>query len=159
MWQRLLIGIFLAAIAYYVIKYFSNESFMDSIPDIAPPIRESSVQYVTGHVSSGGPSPPNISPPPSMPSVMASPPEARDPYDTTHEDIDSPEQLRFPERSFSPGLVPEQTNNHVMSGVAGTSSNTPQAIQNFSPELVTNGGAFFGAVSANEDENPNYSSF
>jgi|UniRef100_A0A6C0HE53 hypothetical protein len=159
MWQRLLIGIFLAATAYYVIKFFSNETFMDSVPEQAPPIRESSAQYVTGPVSSAGPSHPNIAPPPSMPPVMSASPEARDPYDTTYEDIHAPEQLRYPERSFSPGIVPHQTENNVANGLAGTTSNTSQAIQTFSPEFVTNGGTFFGAVSANEDENPNYSAF
>ena len=158
MWQRLLFGILLAFAAYFVIQYFSNESFI-SFAGLAPatavyePIPRGDLK-----VSSGGPNPPNASPP-QMPPNVSPPPEASDPYDATHEGIDAPEQLRFPERSFSPGVLPTQTVNHENSGLAGPVGESSQAIQQFSPELITNGGNFFGSVTANEDENPNYSSF
>jgi hypothetical protein len=154
MWHRLLFGILLAITAYYVVMYFSTENFT---PTKATPVYE---QEPRGNmtVSSSGPNPPNVSPPP-MPSEMSPSPEARDPYDTTVEDADAPEQLRYPERSFSPGLIAKETENNVNAGLAGNPSNSPQAIQQFSSEMVTNGGAFFGSVSANEDESPNYSAF
>ena len=155
MWQRLLFGILLAVAAYCVIQYFSNESFMTFAPAAAveEPVPRKELQ-----VSPGGPNPPNAAPP-QMVARVAPPPEANDPYDGTHEDADAPEQLRYPERSFSPGVLPTQTVNHENSGLAGPVGESSQAIQQFSPEFVTNGGSFFGSVTANEDENPNYSSF
>lgn len=155
MWHRLLFGILLAVVAYYVVKHFSNEDF---VPGKATPVYEPESKG-TMIVSPSGPNSPNVSPPPNMHSQMTPPPEARDPYDTTVEDADAPEQLRFPERSFSPGLIAKETENNVNAGLAGNVSNSPQAIQQFDSEMVTNGATFFGSVSANEDENPNYSAF
>jgi len=149
MLKRFLIGIFLVLAAYYTLKYFSIDSFIS----VSEP-----VSYGEMTVSSAGPNSPNVSPPP-MPRNISPSPEANDPYDSTVQHADSPEQLRFPERSFSPGLVPDETENRVNAGVAGKLANTPQAVQEFSSESITNGGNFFGTVSANEDENPNYSSF
>jgi hypothetical protein len=94
-----------------------------------------------------------------MPPEMSPQPEAVDPYDTQVQNADSPEQLRFPERSFSPGIIPKETDNHLNAGLSGSLANTPQSIQQYSPEFVGNGGKFFGEVSALEDENPNYSAF
>ena len=155
MWIRLLFGIFLVAVAYYVLQYFFVDDFT---PGKASPVYEP-VSYGEHTVSSGGPSPPTASPPPNMPSDISSQPEASDPYDTQVQPTDAPEQLRFPERSFSPGILPKEIDNNMNAGLSGKLANTPQSVQEFTPEFVGNGGAFFGEVSAMEDENPNYSAF
>jgi len=149
MLNRFLIGIFLVLLAYGIINYFSVDTFVS----ISEPVSRGDID-----VSSGGPSSPNVSPPP-MPTYISPQPEASDPYDTVDSSANAPEQLRFPERSFSPGVMAVETENRVAAGVAGKLANTPQAVQEFSSESITNGGTFFGTVSATEDENPNYSSF
>ena len=163
MWQRLLFGILLAVAAYYVIQYFSNEGFVGfsygtSRNSQGAMIKE---QPSRGNfqVSSGGPNSPAASPSRNMPSQASRPPEASDPYDAVNEEADAPEQMRFPERSFSPGVIPKETVNHENAGLAGPVGESSQAFQQFSPESITNGGAFFGTVTAVEDENPNYSAF
>jgi hypothetical protein len=67
--------------------------------------------------------------------------------------------LRYPERSFGPGIVPDQTQLAESAGIAGPVGESSQAFQQFSPEFVSNGGAFFGDVAPMELENPNYSAF
>lgn len=153
MWQRLLFGILLAVGAYFVVQHFSKEGFEEATV-IQEPRPRGKMQ-----VASGGPSPPNMAPPSTMPSNLSPPPEASDPYVETSQEADAPENLRFPERSFGPGLVPQQTAAHQLSGMSGNASESSQAVHQFNPELVTNGGAFFGSVTAVEDENPNYSAF
>lgn len=153
MWQRLLFGILLAVGAYFVVQYLSTEPFEEQVV-VEEPKPRGDMQ-----VSSGGTASPNVAPPRAMTGQMAPPPEASDPYSETSEDVDASENLRFPERSFGPGLVPQQTATHQMSGMAGNASESAQAVHQFNPELVTNGGAFFGSVTAVEDENPNYSAF
>ena len=164
MWPRLLLGILLAAAAYFVIQYFSSESFTnwDSItetPGYAPPIREP-MPRGDMNVSAGGPNPPNVAAPMDMPATMGSSPDASDPYDVTSEDADAPEHLRHPERSFSPGIVPETGAIAIAGGLASRETgSSSQALQTFNPEFIQNGGSFFGTVSAFEDENPNYTAF
>jgi len=155
MLKRVLFGLFLAGLAYYVITKFITDEF---IPGGAPAIYEP-VPRGDHTVVSSGPSPPNASPPPTMPPDISPNPEAVDPYDTQVEAADAPEQLRFPERSFSPGIIPKEVDNHVNSGVSGSLANTPQSVQSFSPEFIGNGGKFFGEVSALENDSPNYSAF
>jgi len=154
MWQRLLFGILLAVGAYFVVQYFSKEAFGAEAPMIEEPRPRGDMQ-----VSGGGSASPNVAPPRAMTGEMSPPPEANDPYSESSQEADAPENLRFPERSFGPGLVPQQTAAHLMSGMAGNASESSQAVHQFNPELVTNGGAFFGSVTAVEDENPNYSAF
>jgi hypothetical protein len=163
MWQRLVLGFLLAIAAFFVVRYFSPETFInwDSVigkNQYAPMIREPQPRG-DASVSSAGPNPPNIAPLPTMPARVAPPPEASDPYDETSDDANAPERIRNPERSFGPGIVPQQTAIATGSGIAGPVAESSQAFQHFGPELVSNGGNFFGTVSALEDENPNYSAF
>ena len=155
MWKRLVFGLFLVSIAYCVIKYFLIDDFT---PGKAGPVYEPE-SYGSHTVSSGGPMSPNSSPPIKMPPEISQAPEASDPYEKESKDADAPEQLRFPERSFSPGIMPKETDNNLNAGLSGPLANTPQSVHQFSPEFIGNGGTFFGEVSALEDENPNYSAF
>ena len=164
MWTRIILGIALALAAYFVVRYFSSEEFTnwDSVietPGYAPPIREP-IPRGDMSVSASGPNPPNAAAPATMPATLGSSPTASDPYSETAEDADAPENLRHPERSFSPGIVPETGAIAVAGGTASvTTASSPQAIQTFNPEFIQNGGTFFGTVSAFEDENPNYTAF
>lgn len=163
MWQRLVLGFILAIAAYFVVRMFNSETFTnyDSVyetPSYAAPIRQ---QIPRGdmNMAPGGPNPPNVAAPSTMPATMAPPPTASDPYDVTADDANAPERITHPERSFSPGIIPEQTAIAESSGLAGEVKSSSQAFQTFSPEFVQNGGAFFGSVGAFEDENPNYTAF
>lgn len=159
MWQRLLFGLLLVALAYFVIQYFnSNEDFDESVPAFAPTLREPK-PHGDRNLSSGGPNPPNQAPPQGMDITVSPQPVAKDPYDSSMEPADAPEQMRYPERSFGPGKIPEQTGFQSESGIGGQADSSSQAFQQFSPEFVSNGGNFFGTVSPLEDENPNYSAF
>jgi len=163
MWQRLLLGFLLAIGAYCVVKYFSKEGFVGWIVKNEVQAQGTMVQEPMPRgdliVASGGPNSPNAAPPVSMPPSVSPSPEASDPYDETSELADASESLRNPERSFGPGIVPEQTAIASASGIAGPVATSSQAFQTFGPELVSNGGSFFGSVSALEEENPNYSAF
>lgn len=90
-----------------------------------------------------------------QPKVRASPPKEEVPFDkdeSTYESAQIPERLRHPERSFSPGLVNDETGSAVASGVASYSAGvTRKAEQAFGPEFVQNGGQFMGGVTANDD--------
>ncbi len=162
MWQRLLTGLFLAALAYAVVRYFSSsENFVSpraETPAFAPRIREP-IPRGDMNLSAGGPNPPNVAAPTNMPPTIAPEPDAADPYQVTTESAHAPENLRHPERSFGPGVIAEQVNTNVQAGLANSPAESSQAFQMFSPEFVQNGGTFFGTVSALEDENPNYSAF
>jgi hypothetical protein len=163
MWQRIGIGFLLAIMAYFVIRYFSNETFVNwtsvvAHPASAPSIREPPTQG-SMVVAPGGPNPPNAAPPKVSGIQRIPPPEANDPMSETVEDANAPENLRHPERSFSAGVIPEQTQIAADAGLTGPAVASAQAFQQFSPEYIQNGGAFFGTVSANEMENPNYSAF
>lgn len=163
MWQRIILGLLLAAAAYAVVQYFSNERFSNWGSSIETPgrgpARFEPIPRGTRATASAGPNPPNVAAEPSMPPQRMPPAQASDPYALTAEDADAPENLRHPERSFGPGVVPADNSIRQAAGLAGEPSVSPQAFQSFSPEQVTSGGNFFGTVSAMEDENPNYSAF
>lgn len=160
MYQRL-IGIFLLAIlAFFVARVFGVEAFSTwvEVPAIAAPTTKPPI-YGEHDIAQGGPNPPAAAAPETMPRIVNPQPSERDPYDDRFEHADAPEQMRYPERSFGPGVVPEQTEFAESAGIAGPVAESSQSFQQFSPEFVSNGGNFFGDVSANEDENPNYSAF
>lgn len=163
MWQRLLLGLILAISVYFIVRAFSKEGFVNwdtrvETPGPAPIIREPPTRGNL-NIASGGPNSPNAAAPSNMPLTRSPPPEASDPYDETAEDADAPEQLRHPERSFSPGIIPQQTVINESAGLAGPPTPSSQAFQVFNTEFIQNGGKWFGDVSAQEDENPNYSAF
>lgn len=164
MWQRLVIGFLLAIAAYFVVQHFSsNEAYTDwdnrvEAPAFAPLIRQPPTRGDL-NVAASGPNPPNAAASPRAVPTVSPSPEASDPFSETVGDADAPESMRHPERSFGPGIVPEQTAIAQAGGLAGAVASSPQAFQQFNPDFVQNGGAFFGTVSAIEDENPNYSAF
>ena len=149
--------------AYYLQTYvFISESFKDrslEVPAMAPqeyrpPIRKPI------EVTSGGPGAPNAQPPKMMMPTLPPGPAPSDPLDDQVQAADAPQDLRYPERSFGPGKVPNSVAIAQASGIAAQASMlTAQSSQQFSPELVANGGMFFGDVAPIESENPNYTAF
>jgi hypothetical protein len=71
-------------------------------------------------VSSAGPSPPNAAPRESMATVISEPEVPNDPYDHTEGEFPVEDSMRYPERSFGPGTINDQTEIQVNSGVANT---------------------------------------
>ncbi len=163
MWQRLAVIFLLAILAFFVVRYFSTESFMAPLmwvetPAMATPVSKPPI-YGDHEIAASGPNAPTAEASPRMRTVLNPPPEPNDPYEETQQNSQAPEQMRFPERSFGPGLVPEQTQLAESAGIAGDVGASSQAFQQFNPEFVGNGGNFFGTVTAVENENPNYSAF
>jgi len=73
-----------------------------------------------------------------------------DPYDEIYGSQNMKDNLRQPERSFSPGIMNDGHNIFVRSGVASnTIQESDRPIQHYSQEMVQNGGNF------NESYGPN----
>lgn len=126
---------------------------MEQQPRVEPPLR----------TTPGGPNPPNGIPAPVKQVTFEAPPEvqAHDPYDDPNSSSNLQDSLRQPQRLFSPGVVPENTQLPIMSGVASESAQTTaQALQLFQPELAMNGGEFMKGIAANDSTlDLNYGAF
>ena len=158
---KVLVVVGLLGLAYYVQNYLLISEGFSTIErpavapiEVRPPLRKPI------EVASGGPSAPSAAPKLSMPTTYADEPQPRDPMDDQVESADAMQNLRYPERSFGPGKQPSDTAIAMAGGIASQASAlTAQSSQNFSPELVTNGGTFFGDVAPLESDNPNYTAF
>lgn len=130
------------------------EQQYESAQTFAPPVEAS-----TRVVSPGGPSAPNQRPPSNTTTMMPEE-EAYDPMATSEESASLPERLRHPERMFSPGLEPNDTETAVAAGTASMAhSATMNSYQSFGPEFAQNGGIFMEGVLANDSTVPtSYSS-
>lgn len=162
MWRRLLSALGLLALGIGIWWLFSSEGFTQARaghPGYAPPI-EALPERGDLEVASSGPNPPNVAPPRALRGTISPDPEPKDPYEETVDTADAPERLRHPERSFSPGVVPDNTGIAVQGGVASVQvANSAQAFQQFAPEGASNGGQWLDNVSAMEMDSPNYSAF
>jgi hypothetical protein len=149
--QRAIFFLILAISAYFIYKSFVPETFA---PGIAPTIH-AQPSYGPASTVPSGPNPPSMNVPLQQRRAVMNPPvEAADPYMERHEDAYAPESLTYPERNFGPGIVPESTYIAEASGVANPYSMEGQQVQQYSPELVQNGGVFDGSIVAHEE--PNY---
>lgn len=102
-------------------------------------------------VSSAGPSPPNAAPRESMATVISEPEVPNDPYDHTEGEFPVEDSMRYPERSFGPGTMNDQTEIQVNSGVANTAvQQTQNSFRTFSPEFAQTGGYVDQQISAND---------
>jgi hypothetical protein len=164
MFNKLLLAVILAAVLFggYLLLTaaypytFGGEPFYPNVknasqPDMAPPVEQYPSVEPERVLTPGGPSAPNakVAPPPEE---LESPEvNAKDPYDNPNGSSFMQDNLRHPERSFSPGVQPTNTSLAVESGVASQyEQTTSQAIQMFSPETAQNGGMFLQGVSAND---------
>jgi hypothetical protein len=160
MFNRILIALAVAILSFVVYlllksykpSWFGFDSF---VPAAAAPIELQARVEPQRTVSPAGPNPPNAGPSEKREEreEREAPPDvtARDPLDDPNSSEDLQDNLRHPERMFSPGLKPTDTNTAVMSGVASaTSMTSPQAIQTFAPEMAQNGGEFMQGIAAND---------
>jgi hypothetical protein len=87
-------------------------------------------------------------PPPILPPVIVQEERPFDPQEQNHESASIPENIRYPERMYGPGLNNDETRTAVTAGIA--SEVTQQSNQIFGPEFAQNGGNFMGEVFAND---------
>jgi hypothetical protein len=107
-----------------------------------------------------GPNPPSQEAPKGE-MVVYGEPAASDPYYEAQESSDIPENLRYPERSFRP---PPLNNNTSIAVEAGIASNNIQVTadnsQKFQPDFIQGGGEFMPGIFANDTySDTNYSTF
>ena len=162
MFSRILIALAFAVVAFvaylllkaYKPSWFGFDTF-ESIQAAAPSIQFQPPLEPPRVVSPSGPSPPNAATPRPLPQEeeAQAPPDvtARDPLDDPNSSENLQDNLRHPERSFSPGLKPTDVDRSVVSGVASSRSMTSsQALQTFAPEMAQNGGEFMQGIAAND---------
>ena len=161
MFNRILIALALAVVAFVVYlllksykpSWFGFDNFA-STPAAAPPVELQARVEPVHVVSPAGPNPPAAQAPPPVSEEERQPPPdvtARDPLDDPNSSGDFQDNLRHPERMFSPGLKPTDVDRSVMSGVASSKSLTSsQALQTFAPEMAQNGGEFMQGIAAND---------
>ena len=119
------------------------------IPAPAIMVKKSQNELPPREVSPSGPSPPNAR----VSNIVAQKQETyniipNDPQDEQYGSQNIQDNLRYPERSFSPGIMNSGTNVMVDNGVAAPTVSD----NNFSPEFVQNGG-MFDKVSPSEINN------
>jgi hypothetical protein len=145
---------------YLYFTFWRSESF--EVPAPAAIVKTDLPVTPLVEVSASGPNPPN---------ARISENEARkydtynvvptDPYDEKYGSQNIKTDLRYPERSFGPGITNDSKKLYVASGVASARINeSNNVIQEFSQEMVQNGGVFNESYGANDmNLNPNYSAF
>jgi hypothetical protein len=154
------IVILILVIVVYIYGTIKNEQF-ESNPSPAPAaVQKASLPIlVPREVSPSGPNPPNARNPVKLPNVF---PQIlpNDPMDETYGSQDIQDNMRYPERSFRPGLINNANKHMINSEVASNSIlDSIQPIQPFKPELVQNGGMFEGVGADDTHSNNNYASF
>lgn len=107
-----------------------------------------------------GPNPPSQEAP-NGETVVYAEPSASDPYYEAQESSDIPENLRYPERSFRP---PPLNNNTSIAVEAGIASNNIQVTsdnsQKFHPDFIQGGAEFMPGIFANDTfSDKSYSAF
>lgn len=101
-------------------------------------------------VMPSGSNPPNQLAP-NNETVVYGEPAAQDPYYETQESSDIPENLRYPERSFRPPPLNNNTSIAVESGIASNNIQvTSDNSQKMNPEFIQGGGEFMPGIFAND---------
>jgi hypothetical protein len=162
MFDKLLIALSVAVVLYSIWLFIGasmkKHEEMFEAPARAPLIQQAQPLPPRVVVSSG-PNPPSAesdSPPELSPEV-----KPKDPYDDPNSSESIEDNLRSPERMFSPGVKNTDTRMGVHSGVAShVTAGTAQALQTFTPEMAMNGGEFMQGISANDSgSNSEYATF
>jgi hypothetical protein len=111
--------------------------------------------YPPRTIVSSGPNPPSQEAP-NGEVVVYGEPGPKDPYYEPQESSDIPENMRYPERSFRP---PPMNNNTSIAVEAGIASNNLQVSsdnsQGFRPDFIQGGGEFMPGIFANDTQNDN----
>ncbi len=116
--------------------------------------------YPQRTVAPSGPNPPNQAAP-NGETVVYGEPTPEDPYYEPQESSDVPERMRYPERSFRPPPMNDNTSIAVGAGIASnhlqvSSDNSQQ----FQPEFIQGGGEFMPGIFANDTlSDKSYSAF
>lgn len=163
-------GLLLAGfVVYFLIKdkiFDNSHSRMDSKTEAFEVPAPASIEirkapiYPERVVMPSGPNPPSQEAP-NNEIVVYGEPVATDPYYESQESSDIPENLRYPERSFRP---PPLNNNTSIAVEAGIASNNIQVTsdnsQKFQPDFIQGGGEFMPGIFANDTfSDKSYSSF
>jgi hypothetical protein len=116
--------------------------------------------YPTRVVMPSGPNPPSQEAPNGQ-VVVYGEPKASDPYYEPQESSDIPENLRYPERSFRPPPLNDNTSIAVEAGIASNNIQvTSDNSQKFQPDFIQGGGEFMPGIFANDTySDTNYSAF
>ena len=149
---------FLLLKSYKPAWFGEKEGFKSSGPNItinmaapvaapAPVIAATAVEEAPRTVAPATAAPPNAAPPPLAPTPSPDV-KAFDPMDGHSTEAPIGDSMRYPERSFGPGLNQQGAPHAVGSGVASMHANVN--LSPFAPEAVQSGGAFFQGVSAND---------
>jgi len=149
-----LIGYILYKVVPLIIsKYFTPvEQFKDSNP---APVTSNGVfpsDNIPRRVSPGGPHPPNsAAPSPSTTPQMRIPDEtASDPLAETNTEVPMKDNLRHPERMFSPPPPNTGTSQGIQSGISGPTVDSPSPAGKFTEDFLQNGGEFMKGVFAHD---------
>ena len=116
--------------------------------------------YPPRTISPSGPNPPNQTAP-NGETVIYGEPTPKDPYYEPEESSDVPERLRYPERSFRPSPMNDDTSIAVGAGIASNNIQvTSDNSQTFQPEFIQGGGEFMPGIYANDTlSDKSYSAF
>ena len=136
----------------------STESFETPAPTEIE-IRQAPI-YPPRTIAPSGPNPPNQTAP-NGETVVYGEPTPEDPYYEPQESSDVPERLRYPERSFRPPPLNDNTSIAVGAGIASnTLQTTSDNSQKFQPEFIQGGGEFMPGIFANDTlSDKSYSAF
>ena len=156
------IGIIVVILIICIYIYFNrlkSETF--EVPAPAAVMKTPLPIQVPREVSPSGPNPPNARIPDSIArlnSVFSVTPN--DPMDEQYGSQDIQDNLRYPERSFRPGIINSGNKIIINSEVANTRMlDTNQTIQPFKVELVQNGALLDGIGADDTRTNYNYATF
>ncbi len=149
----------------FVVYFFVKDSIFEQVPqddkytkrsegfEVPAPasieLRKAPI-YPERVIMPSGPNPPSQEAPKGE-MVVYGEPAASDPYYEAQESSDIPENLRYPERSFRP---PPLNNNTSIAVEAGIASNNIQVTadnsQKFQPDFIQGGGEFMPGIFAND---------
>lgn len=126
----------------------ASESFSTPAPATIE-VRQAPI-YHEQQVAPSGPNTPSVAAP-SDEIVQYGEPVAKDPYHTSQESSDIPENLRHPERSFRPTPTNDIKSIAVQSGIASENTHhSSDQSQHFQQEMIQGGGEFMPGIFAND---------
>jgi hypothetical protein len=147
------------AFLYLFVFSPSEETFEVAAPAVL--VKQPMPIPIPRQVSPSGPNPPNSRIPDSIARINdVYNVVPNDPQDEKYSTQNFKDNLRYPERSFGPGIVNGGSKIILNSGIASPKMlDTAQTIQPFATELVQNGG-MMGSIGPDDTKtNPNYASF
>ena len=148
-------------IAFLYLFVFSPGEETFEVPAPAALVKQPMPISIPRQVSPSGPNPPNSRIPDSIARINdVYNVVPNDPQDEKYSTQNFQDNLRYPERSFGPGIVNGGSKIMLNSGIASPKMlDTAQTIQPFATELVQNGG-MMGSIGPDDTKtNPNYASF